>query len=89
VRRPSALEEKAATAYRLELVAGSARTLWLRAGTEEWHLDNPTDDVQASVQAAFCNPKCLEVVFRYRSDVIVELAVRSKKESSEASRSNP
>ena len=76
-----------ADAYRLELVAGSARTLWLRAGTEEWYLDNPSDDVQASVLAAFCYPKQLQVAFSCRSDVIVKLVVRSKGESNEAERS--
>jgi hypothetical protein len=78
LRGKAATAEKVAAAYQLELVAGSARSLWLRAGTEEWaHLDNPTDAIQASVQAAFCNPECLQVAFRYRSDVIVELVVQS------------
>lgn len=73
--------EKVATGYRLELVAGSATSLWLRAGTEEWQLDNPTDAIQAFVQA-FCHPG-QELVFRHRSDVITELEVRK------ASSSNP
>ena len=85
LRGKAAAAEKMATAYQLELVGGSARSLWLRAGTQEWvHLNNPTDAIQASVQAAFCNPLQLQVAFRYRSDVIVELVVQSKPKRSHA-----
>lgn len=74
--------EKVATGCRLELVAGSARTWWLQAGTEEWQLENPTDEIQAFVRAAFSSPG-QALVLRHRGDVITELEVRK------ASSSNP
>jgi hypothetical protein len=71
-----------ATRYWLELVPyppGSARSLWLEVAGTYRHLDNPSDGIQASVQAAFCNcPDRLEVAVWYQSDVIVGLVVRSK-----------
>ena len=77
-----ATAEKVAAAFRLELVAGSVGSLWLRAGTEEWRLDNPPDATQAFVRAALCYPGQV-LAFRHRGDVITELEVR------EASSSNP
>jgi hypothetical protein len=72
--------EKVATGYRLELVAGNARSLWLGAETEEWQLENPTDAIQAFVQAAFCCPG-QELVIRHRSDASIELIVRKASSS--------
>jgi len=71
-----------ASKYWLELVAyppGSARSLWLFVGGAWRHLDNPSDGIQSSVQAAFCNcPDKLEVAVWYSGDIIVGLVVRSK-----------
>jgi hypothetical protein len=67
--------EKVAAAFRLELVAGSAGSLWLRAGTEEWRLDNPPDATQAFVRAAFCCPGKV-LAFRHQGDVITELVLQ-------------
>jgi hypothetical protein len=76
--------ESVADDHRLELVANpmdSARILWLQAGRKWVHWDNPSDAILAPVQAAFSN-HALEVVVRYRSEMIVKLVVRPKQESS-------
>jgi hypothetical protein len=71
-----------ATNYWLELKAyppGSARSLWLFVDNSWRHLDNPSDGIQASVQAAFCNcPNVLQVQVWYQGDVIVGLVVNKK-----------
>ncbi|MBS0560537.1 MAG: hypothetical protein JSR21_10830 [Proteobacteria bacterium] len=78
----AAVASGVATKYWLELLAyppGSARSLWLEVAGTWRHLDNPSDGVQASVQAAFCScPDKLETAVWYQNDVIVGLVVRSK-----------
>jgi len=71
-----------ATDYWLELKPyppGSARSLWLRVDGGWRHLDDPSPNIEASVQDAFCAcPDRLEVSVWYSGSVIVGLVVRSK-----------
>jgi hypothetical protein len=71
-----------ATQFWVELVPwpqGNPKRLWLNVGGKWRHLDNPTDGILASVQAAFCNcPDVLQAMVWYHDTVIVGLVVKQK-----------